>query len=513
MSMTTHPVALPGCTPEPLMNYLKALGVLRLVAEQADPSARGFWRGDTFCLQTTLDENALCEFFLERYEPTPIVVPWSGADFFDASRSPNRSEFDHSFSGHKRPTGAGIIEAFLVTTSSRLTKYRHAIGAVFDAMSTIELTTKSQIEGASGARTKATFLTQLRGMVADEVVPWIDASVVLSDDTISGFNRMLGSGGGSDGNSHFSDNFMQAVWLVLGDFDSQRRTPSTSLSGSFDTSAAIRHSLLATDAPGVLIPKLSPGLFNSQQVGGPNSSSKDSSVAASNPWDFVLMLEGALTFAGAVSKKLGTLTPAAASFPFSVRMTPVGAGSLLSSEASNREVWLPLWSQPTGHHEIKQLFSESRVSLRGRLAENGLDMARALNAVGVDRGIAAFQRIGVVKGRVGGDNYHTTISLGRWEVSAASEHELILEIDQWLTSFRRAAQSDGAPASAGRALRRLEQSILDLCRQRSAVRLQDVLISLGECEQVLATSSKWRSGEGMRPALRPVPLLSHRWLL
>ena len=31
---------LSGCTPEPLMGYLKALGVFRLVSEQADPNCR-----------------------------------------------------------------------------------------------------------------------------------------------------------------------------------------------------------------------------------------------------------------------------------------------------------------------------------------------------------------------------------------------------------------------------------------------------------------------------------------
>jgi hypothetical protein len=41
---TMPELILHGCTPEPLMSYLKALGILRLVAEQADPEARGAWR-------------------------------------------------------------------------------------------------------------------------------------------------------------------------------------------------------------------------------------------------------------------------------------------------------------------------------------------------------------------------------------------------------------------------------------------------------------------------------------
>jgi len=62
-------LALPGCSPTPLAHYLKALGVLRLVAEQADPEARGWWQDDIFHLTSTLDVDALTSFFLFRYTP------------------------------------------------------------------------------------------------------------------------------------------------------------------------------------------------------------------------------------------------------------------------------------------------------------------------------------------------------------------------------------------------------------------------------------------------------------
>ncbi len=39
--MTLHLHQLKGCSPAPLANYLKALGILRLVAEHPDPTARG----------------------------------------------------------------------------------------------------------------------------------------------------------------------------------------------------------------------------------------------------------------------------------------------------------------------------------------------------------------------------------------------------------------------------------------------------------------------------------------
>lgn len=77
-----HELRLDGCPPTPLASYLKALGVLRLVAEQKDPQARGFWRGERFHLKTRLDPAGLRRFFLEDYAPTPIIAPWNGGSGF-----------------------------------------------------------------------------------------------------------------------------------------------------------------------------------------------------------------------------------------------------------------------------------------------------------------------------------------------------------------------------------------------------------------------------------------------
>ncbi|TVR48413.1 MAG: type I-U CRISPR-associated protein Csx17, partial [Planctomycetota bacterium] len=80
--MTLHLHRLNGCQPTPLAHYLKALGILRLVAEQADASARGWWQDEHFCLLTTLDRSALEQFFLEEYAPTPFIDPWNGGSGF-----------------------------------------------------------------------------------------------------------------------------------------------------------------------------------------------------------------------------------------------------------------------------------------------------------------------------------------------------------------------------------------------------------------------------------------------
>jgi CRISPR-associated protein Csx17 len=71
--MTFYVHRLKGCSPAPLANYLKALGVLRLISEQADSSVRGWWQDEQFCLLSKLSEEEIRSFFLNSYEPTPLL--------------------------------------------------------------------------------------------------------------------------------------------------------------------------------------------------------------------------------------------------------------------------------------------------------------------------------------------------------------------------------------------------------------------------------------------------------
>ncbi len=81
-------IRLGGCNPEPLMHYLKALGVLRTLTDDegnGDPHVAGAWRGGEFCLETKLDGDGLVGFFLDFYRPTPIIAPWAGGSGFFGS--------------------------------------------------------------------------------------------------------------------------------------------------------------------------------------------------------------------------------------------------------------------------------------------------------------------------------------------------------------------------------------------------------------------------------------------
>lgn len=108
---------LSGCSPVPLAHYLKALGILRVVAEQADAQAAGYWRRERFVLQSTLDKADLINFFLNQYAPAPIVVPWNGGSGF-----------------FPKTTATAALDAIKNSESDRFEKYRDVINHAQSAM-------------------------------------------------------------------------------------------------------------------------------------------------------------------------------------------------------------------------------------------------------------------------------------------------------------------------------------------------------------------------------------------
>ncbi|WP_020476146.1 type I-G CRISPR-associated protein Cas8g1/Csx17 [Zavarzinella formosa] len=492
---------LEGCTPEPLMGYLKALGVLRLVSEseQADPDARGFWRDGVFVLQTKLDGEALAKFFREQYEPTPIVVPWSGGDFFGVRTDRPIETFP------KVPTSSAVIEAVLATKSPRLANYRVTILETLAAMRAMGITQKSHIEGAAKKKVKASFLARLRSVLPDSFLGWIDAAAQLTDEAFV-FNSLLGSGGGSDGNTHFSDNFMQNLWECLPEFDGQR----SRIADPPDVA-----SVLFGTASRSLRQKRTASLFDSGAVGGPNAGMGLERDSLLNPWNFVLALEGCVCLAGAVVKRQQVSQNTSASFPFAVRMTATGFGSGVDKEQGQNEIWLPLWDGQLSFRELEYLLETGRCEVGRRPARTGLDFARAIAGLGVDAGISSFARYAIVRGRVGGDNYNTAVSAGQFAVRPQPDVGLLESLDKWLDAFRYACRTkdQGAkvdpPSRFPTALRRIESAVFDFCKYGGKERLASILAALGNAERQLALGN---ASPDNRRTHRPLAGLDGDWL-
>jgi CRISPR-associated protein Csx17 len=490
-------IVLAGCAPIPLASYLKALGIFRLVAEQKDKGARGCWCNEAFVLGTVLTDEGLVRFFLDEYRPSPIISPWNGGSGFYFQEG--KSNEKDPVTGKKIKTGVRdqptaatrILDSFATTKSKdRLALYKNVIVQTRDAL-------RNMAEAPADDEKRA-LVMRLRARLPEECLTWLDAAVALAGETL-GFPPLLGSGG-NDGNLDFSSNFMQRLADVI--------DPETGVSGS-GARAPLESALFAnaTTAGGEgAIGQFAPGA-----AGGPNATTGFERDTLINSWDYILMLEGALLFAASAARRLGaTADRGTLSYPFTVRTTSAGgAGVAISDEGDARgEIWLPLWNHSASLAEIVALFSEGRATLDRRPAQDGLDFARAAATLGVNRGIAAFQRFSFLQ-RSG--KAYIAAPMGRFRVQRNPRADLVNDLDRgsWLQSFRHYARGNNAPARLRSLSLRLDEAIFALTQAAVPQAVQRVLIAVGEAAAYLVSSPKARDPKEGRQ--KPPPQLRSTW--
>ncbi len=441
---------LGGCRPEPLASYLKALAVVRLVAEQSDASARGFWRGDRFVLRSSLSREALLDFFSRTWTPTPVIAPWNGGSGF--------------YPKDNREAADGI----LASKDSRLRAFACTIALARSYIAELRLDKRPEDDA------KVAMVEAMRARVPDPALSWIDAAVVLGDERLL-FPPLLGTGG-NDGRLDFSNNFQQRVLEVL----------------EVDHRAALSSSLFGEPAR--------------SQFKGAMGQFQPAANDRTNPWDFVLLMEGALVLAGSATRRLESTDASALAFPFHAR-AGAGLGTLTDYDEgeSRDEVWLPLWSRPATMRELRRLFAEGRATVgRGggaRRVSSALDFARALTSLGTERGVDGFARIGF---QVRNGLAYFATPLGRFTTQAIPSARLLDDIDAWYDRFRQKASGKTAPTAVAMARRRLEQAMFEMARSGVAA---PTLLALGDAERALARSLAFAT----KSFLSPVPRLSSAW--
>jgi len=476
MSMHVH--RLDGCTPTPLAHYLKALGILRLVSEQVDSGARGWWQDEVFHLATCCAEldcsSALDDFFLARYRPTPILAPWNGGSGF-----------------YPKDKKDGI-EALASSTSPRFEAYRDAIGVAGTVLAIRAEPAKKE--------EKSALIRQFRRLWRGGALEALDAAIVISGEGDPRYPSLLGSGW-NDGRLDFSNNFMQR----LADLFDCGSPQGVAREGAPDLLA---HALRGVATRG-LLSKKAIGQFMPVAAGGANADTGPEGHSLVNPWDYILMLEGAVMFVLAATRRMGSSARSEASAPFAIHASSVGYASASKDEKSSRgEQWMPLWNQPATLPELRRLMAEGRVQLGRSPATRPLEFARALARLGVARGITSFQRFGYLE-RNGQANL--AVPLGRWEVQHRKNQELLDDLDRydWLNRLQRAARDKLAPTSLSSAHRALEAALMAVCAEgRDMFRWQAVLLALADVEATMIRGGTFTA----RMRLQPVPPLSGGWV-
>lgn len=561
--MTLHIHNLWGCAPAPLAHYLKALGILRLVAEQADPSARGWWQDEHFRLLTTLDRDVLEQFFLNEYIPTPFVSPWNkGAGFFKEN-DPGLSSVSTSKADRLSRFREGIDQAKMIieeiteadatvrAIKARVNTTKHGFqtgdqrnrlrnSRVFrDYEAELELrladkhlplkqkdeakeelaTLNLLVSDASSPPTKlqAADLKTKTGYkrllaranqrfkrLKDSLLPecyrhwrgqageWLASAVVIDGNNEATWPSLLGTGG-NEGNLDYTNSAMRRL-VELFDADDPHGKASN------QARAQLKHSLWSE--PSNMLATNPVGQFLPGSAGGANSTTAADGSPLVNPWDFILMLEGAILFSSRATRRMDPQSLRRASAPFVMHAHAAGFLSSGGEKDQRGEQWMPLWNQPSTLHDLSAMIGEGRLGVGRQVAHRPLDAARAVARLGVARGVHAFTRYGYLE-RNGQSNL--AVSLGRIVVQPRPYARLADDIVLWLDRLRRLARDKHAPARLVHAERRLANAVFAaLTHDDTSERWQLVLRAMTAIEGIQAGGTAITAG--------PIPRLNPAWI-
>lgn len=466
--MTLHLHHLTGCAPTPLAFYLKALGILRIVARQKDEDARGFWQDEHFCLLTKLDRGGLERFFLEEYRPTPAFNPWGA-----------RSGF---YRGSSESSARAALEKIEASTDQRLAEFREDIGR-----------TRSSVAAVGGSKpdedaSKVALLSSMRNGLRGAASEWLSTVMAIVGGAFKP-PAIVGTGGNEGSGSYLAAYFQSIVECLLSDDDMENRE-------------RLVRSLFAPRDGVQATPKHAWGGTFGQFMPEGNGSA----------WDFVLTLEGAMVFRSSVTHRSTTGASRFLSSPFYVPHEASGGSSdstideyTLQKGRPNPgrgEQWFPLWHTPASYAEVEAIVGEARCSVGRRAAARPLDVARAVGRLGVARGLTSFLRYGYLQRN--NQALHFAVPLGRVDVRARPQSRLLDEIDTWLHRLHRTARGKSAPARFVAAQRRVADSAMAACESSSPGSWQDLLIACSAIEAIQAGGTCFDAG--------PLPRISSGWI-
>jgi len=495
--MAGHLLKLHGCTPEPLGNYLKGLGVFRLIAEQADPQARAWWKDGVLNLLTTLSKEKVADFFLNGigenktpiYCPTPIFAPWGGRPGF------------YKDGNEKAKSRLKVIRE--LNPPGRFSASQESIKQIEAILKQRGWT---DVPKKKREKIKTDIIASMRNQWNDSAVNWFDASISLEEDACFGF---LYGTGGNEGSADITNNFWELIEETLG-----LPTPRP------DSDELLVASIFG--APRASSTSRTAGQHFPLAAGSSNCGQDFEGSASTNPWDFILMMEGAVLFAGATTKRLSQYGKGKSAFPFMINhLATEGQASSIKDEAKQdakvircrAEFWMPLCSEPTSLTEIASMLTEGRLQRRsGEQTEHTLHAMEAIRTLGTARGIDTFHRVGLFERR--GKGYYLASSLGYHSTSGSSDifASQLAEIERFRQQvYRKLREGPGMPERILNARKHFHHAIALLLESDAIVAyttdpLLETLVGIAGIEFELSLH------KDRTKLLSPCPALSSKWL-
>jgi len=464
---TVRAVAFPHLLPTTAIGWLKAIGLLRL------SGATGYWENACFYLEIdSVDE--LVEDILANYQPKPFASPWNGSSVFDKKHRTKK------------------IQPILESKSDRYSSLRDGYQKVKTALQEVD-------DSGASADKKLKMIPRLKNVRSESFQQWRKAVGLLNSKNEFKCNEILGSGG-IIGNKDLCTDYL-SVCLSLWDLETGAPTKNTadyiyasiaggSVKKTLEKTALLAHTHPAGDHFGDLAPNASDRILEDYLDNG-------TSAQYANPFDLILYLEGAATFAG-TDKPLneiqgeGDEERTITLYPL---LLEVNSGSADTSDRTGRayEVWFPLWNEPLDWEGFQDLvFEYLSFRLKHQIVDT-LDMLDAIAQASTAQSLSRFSRFGLWTRKGTKSKYLVHIGL-----ATPGKSDIGAELRAWQLRARPSDQQSHAQynllTAIHKALYRLQQGNAEAI---TVIRL------LGQLELLHSKT---------HPSIPPVPQLKDSWV-
>lgn len=496
-------ITIPGCNPEPLSSYLKALGLFRIISLQASKNTTASWESNNFILETELDRQQLLSFILNEYKPSPVISPWNKGSFIFIHRRSNGIYKDIMSSNDPRikpiQDDIGRLERMpsLSYMHDTLIKFKNRfisntgnakkdntkkdIKKILDGMNNImagneeiQISTLysngiEEVQNAVDYFEKNVLdlnrvIAESRATLSDDFVEWADACVVLDPDIKKITAPLLGTGG-NEGSLEYGTKFMTYVYEML--------LKSKKISGEL-----LESCLFGTDTKNLMKDNI--GKFYPGKSGGYNQGNAiESKEFFINPWEYILLIEGLFLWSNSISKRNNPNAKNYLMSPFTVSLFQAGYPSSEVGDAKSSETWIPIWENPIHIQELYTLFATGRAVFTNKDAKTGLEFTQAVKTFGVDRGIKQFIRY-ITAIRKGIGNF-LSIPVSTLNIDYDEKVIHSREINSIISSFKN-SRPQNPPASYENILRNLNNAAYNFTLHTDILSAQKILIACGLAE-------------------------------
>ena len=464
-----------GCRDIPLSNYLKALGIFTILARE-HPETKACWKNGVFVIYSNLSKKEIIDFMMDDYKPVPVINPLSWNKYKTTTKDVKSmlgSKFGHRLEPYRKTLDDldGIFKEFMVIYGLKKIK-------------------KEDIDKVK----KLTLLKLCRNRLQDNIIPIFDAVGIAGENACS-FAPILGTGF-NDGAFDMVENFIKHIGNI---FDPEGKIKSKKWLHMSMYDSVMSDEIEGDAAP--LIEGTSMG-HNTNAVGGSNSGYGFDGTSILNPWDYILMIEGTVLFAGSMSKQLSSSIDGKAVFPFSAGTSNAGYPTSSNEEknegnSTRGEMWMPIWESPASYREVRHVFGEGRAQFGNRYARTGTEFARAAVTLGTERKISQFRRFCIMKRK---GKAYLTINAGKIQVKNRLAAGLLEDVDRWYERMDRTRSKNTARLDV--LMKKYDECVMKFCSIGRKKDLQQILICIGKLEKYASIVAE----------LEPLRILRAEWI-